>query len=366
MIQEAIAKVAERQDLSEAEMMEVMDLITEGVATSAQIGALLVGLRMKGETVDEISGAAKVMRAKSTRIPLKASPVSVDRDEINCDLETVVDTCGTGGDGTHTFNISTTTAFVVAGAGLKVAKHGNRSVSSLCGSADVVEALGVPLDLTPEQVAACIEQVGIGFLYAPLLHSAMRHVAVPRREIGLRTMFNLLGPLTNPAGASVQVLGVYRKDLTETLARVLGNLGCRSAFVVHGEGSYDEISITGRSKLTRLVDGEIVTTTLEPEDVGLHKASPESIRGGDAQRNAQITLATLDGKRGPCRDVVLMNSAAVFVAAGTAGSLEEGVRMAAESIDQGQARRKLEELKTLGSSFSSQSKSAASQSGGRR
>jgi len=366
MIQQAIAKVAERQDLSESEMMEVMDLITEGVATSAQIGALLVGLRMKGETVEEISGAAKVMRAKSTRIPLKGSSVSVDRDEINCDLETVVDTCGTGGDGTNTFNISTTTAFVVAGAGLKVAKHGNRSVSSMCGSADVVEVLGVPLDLTPEQVAACIEQVGIGFLYAPLLHSAMRHVAVPRREIGLRTMFNLLGPLTNPAGASVQVLGVYRKELTETLARVLGKLGCRSAFVVHGEGSYDEISITGLSTITRLQDGDVATTTLVPEDVGLQRALPETIRGGDAERNAHIALATLDGERGPCRDVVLMNSAAVFVAAGNADGLADGVRMASESIDSGRALRKLQELKALGSRFATQAKSAARQSGGIR
>jgi len=354
MIQEAIGKVAERQDLSESEMMEVMDLITEGSVTPSQLGALLVGLRMKGETVEEIAGAAKVMRAKSTRIPLSRSGHSVDRGEINYDLEIIVDTCGTGGDGTHTFNISTTTAFVVAGGGLKVAKHGNRSVSSLCGSADVVEALGVPLDLTPDQVGACIEQVGIGFLYAPLLHAAMRHVVVPRREIGLRTMFNLLGPLTNPAGACVQVLGVYRKDLTETMAQVLGRLGCRSAFVVHGEGSYDEISITGGSTITRLIDGDIVTTTLLPEDVGLERADPETIQGGDAKRNAEITLGVLNGNPGPCRDVVLMNAAAVFVAAGSADSFREGVRMASESIDSGAALRKLEELKSLGSHFAQQ------------
>jgi anthranilate phosphoribosyltransferase len=358
MIQGAIAKVVERQDLSESEMMEVMDLITEGKVTHSQIGALLVGLRMKGETADEISGAAKVMRAKSTRIPLSGSAVSVDRDEINCDLETIVDTCGTGGDGTNTFNISTTTAFVVAGGGLKVAKHGNRSVSSLCGSADVVEALGVPLDLTPEQVGTCINQVGIGFLYAPLLHSAMRHVIVPRREIGLRTLFNLLGPLTNPAGASVQVLGVYREDLTETMAGALRRLGCRSAFVVYGEGSYDEISITGRSTITRLVDDEIVTSTLAPEDLGLQRADPEAIRGGDATRNAQIALAVLKGEPGACRDVVLMNAAAVFVAAGSADSLERGIRMAEESIDSGRALHKLEQLTALGSRFVSTAQSA--------
>jgi anthranilate phosphoribosyltransferase len=353
MIQQAIGKVVERKDLSEVEMMEVMDLITDGQATASQIGALMIGLRMKGECPAEIAGAARVMRAKSVRIPVGGVPVSVDRDEINLDQETIVDTCGTGGDGTNTFNISTTTAFVAAGAGLKVAKHGNRSVSSRCGSADVVEALGVPLDLTPDEVGACIDRVGIGFLYAPMLHGAMRHVVVPRREIGLRSIFNLLGPLTNPAGASVQVLGVYRKDLTLTIAEVLKRLGCRSAFVVYGEGSYDEMSITGPSCIARLENGEVTSSTLEPEEVGLKRADPREILGGDAQENAEITLNVLKGGDGACRDIVLLNAAAVLVAAGIAETMQQGVEMAADTIDSGRAREKLEELVALGSRFTS-------------
>jgi anthranilate phosphoribosyltransferase len=344
MIQQAIAKVVQREDLSESEMMGVMDQITDGKATPAQIGAFLIGLRMKGVKTDEIVGAARVMRAKSVPIPVGNSKVALDRDEINVEAETVVDTCGTGGDGTKTFNVSTTTAFVVAAAGVKVAKHGNRSVSSQCGSADVVEALGVPLDLTPQQVAHCIDTVGIGFLYAPMLHSAMRHVVGPRREIGLRTIFNILGPLTNPAGASVQVLGVYREDLTETMADALRRLGSKSAFVVYGEGSYDEISITGRTIMTRLHEGEIVTTSLIPEDVGLKRVSPDEIRGGDAGRNASITLEVLGGGRSGRRDMVLMNAGAVLVAAECTKTMQEGVEMAAEVIDSGRAIGKLREL----------------------
>lgn len=343
MIQEAITKLVERQDLSESEMTEVMNEITEGIATHAQIGAFLVALRMKGESVEEIAAAAQVLRSKCTPIPA-GSRVCLDRDEINIDRETIVDTCGTGGDGTRTFNVSTTTAFVVAGGGLKVAKHGNRSVSSRCGSADVVEKLGIPLDLTPAQVAACIDQVGIGFLYAPLLHSAMKHVVAARRQIGLRTIFNILGPLANPAGANVQVLGVYQEHLTETMAHVLGRLGCKSAFVVHGAGCYDEISITGPSKITRLAHGNISTTTLYPEDVGLATAHPDAIVGGDATENAQITLAVLKGEPGPRRDMVLLNAAAAFVAADCATGFPEGVALAAESIDSGRALKKLHNL----------------------
>ncbi len=351
MIQQAIAKAVEREDLSEAEMMDVMEEITAGTTTQAQMGALMIALRMKGEAVEEIAGAAKVMRAKSTAIPVGASDVSLDREEINVDTETIVDTCGTGGDGTHTFNVSTTTAFVAAGAGLRVAKHGNRSVSSLCGSADVVETLGIRLDLTPDEVGACIDQVGIGFLYAPMLHGAMRHVVGPRREIGLRTLFNLLGPLTNPAGATVQVLGVYREELTEKLARVLKRLGCRSAFVVYGQGSYDEISIVGPSRLTRLDDGEIRTSELTPEDVGLKRYHPEEIRGGDAKKNAAITLEVLGGEPGARRDMVLINAAAVLTAAGKARTLTEGVTMAAEAIDSGRALTKLRRLVEMGQQF---------------
>jgi anthranilate phosphoribosyltransferase len=359
MIQQAIAKVVQREDLSESEMMEVMDEITEGKATQAQIGAFLIGLRMKGVVPDEITGAARVMRSKSVRIPVGTSKVALDRDEINVEGETIVDTCGTGGDGTKTFNVSTTTAFVVAGAGLKVAKHGNRSVSSLCGSADVVEALGVRLDLTPDQVGECIDTVGIGFLYAPMLHSAMRHVVAPRREIGLRTIFNLLGPLTNPAGAGVQVLGVYREDLTETMAQVLHRLGSHAAFVVHGEGSYDEISITGRTKITQLSHGEITTTTIVPEELGLKRGKPEDIRGGDAAQNATITLNVLNGVKGPCRDMVLLNAAAVLVAAERVNFLQEGVEMAAAVIDSGQAVDKLRGLVSLAGRFGDSARRAA-------
>ena len=348
MIQRAIAKAVEKENLSESEMMAVMEQITGGTATQAQMGAFMIALRMKGETVDEIAGAARVMRAKSTPIPLGASDVSLDREDINVDTETIVDTCGTGGDGTHTFNVSTTTAFVVAGAGLRVAKHGNRSVSSLCGSADVVEALGIKLDLSPEEVGSCIDRVGIGFLYAPMLHSAMRHVVGPRREIGLRTMFNLLGPLTNPAGATVQVLGVYREDLTEKLARVLRRLGTRSAFVVYGVGSYDEISIVGPTRMTRLVDEQIHTYTLVPEDVGLTRHRPDDIRGGDAKKNAAITMDVLTGKPGARRDMVLINAAAALVAAGKAETLSDGVAMAADSVDSGRALGKLRLLVQTG------------------
>ncbi|ETR71493.1 MAG: Anthranilate phosphoribosyltransferase [Candidatus Magnetoglobus multicellularis str. Araruama] len=351
-IKEAIAKAVSRENLAEDEMMTVIDQITDGNATPAQIGALLAALRMKGETVDEITGAARVMRKKCIPIPTtKPSQVAIDRDDITLEQETVVDTCGTGGDGTKTFNISTTTAFVVAGAGLKVAKHGNRSVSSLCGSADVIENLGVNLDLTPEQVGQCIQEVGIGFLFAPLLHGAMRYVIGPRREIGMRTIFNVLGPLTNPARASVQVLGVYEKSLTEKLAGVLNKLGAKSAFVVHGEGSYDEISITGTTHVTQLKNKAIRSYKITPESMGMAKANPKDILGGNAQTNASITRNVLSGEKGPCRDIVLLNAAAAFIAAEKANDFREGIDLAARSIDSGAANDKLEKLIHMSSSF---------------
>ncbi len=359
MIQEAIAKVVEGKNLTEEEMTTVMEEMTEGRVTQAQIGAFITALRMKGEVVDEIAAAAKVLRQKSTRIPVKGAKVALDRDEINVDQETIVDTCGTGGDGTSTFNISTTAAFVVAAAGLKVAKHGARSVSSLCGSADVIEELGVNLELTPEQVGQCIDQVGIGFLYAPALHSAMRHVIGPRREIGLRTIFNILGPLANPASATVQALGVYDERLTEPMAQVLGKLGCKSAFVVHGHGSYDEISITGPSKLSRLKEGSVTTMVVTPEDLGVKTADPESIRGGNAKENAQITRSVLQGEKGPRRDITLLNASAALTAAGLVEDLKEGVKVAGESIDSRGAMEKLEGLIELSSSFISDSKAVA-------
>lgn len=359
MIRRAIARVARGNDLSESEMTEVMEHITGGEVTPAQAGALMIALRMKGECPDEIAAAAKVMRAKSVKIPVKPRNGGGRSAASGGKFEVLADTCGTGGDEAKTFNVSTTAAFVVAGAGVKVAKHGNRSVSSLCGSADVVEALGLRLDLGPEQVAQCVEQVGIGFLYAPLLHGAMRHVIGPRREIGLRTIFNLLGPLTNPAEATVQVVGVYREDLTETIARVLDKLGCRSAFVVHGIGRYDEMSITGPTVVARLKDGDITTFTMVPEDVGLKRASKEDILGGDAARNATITLTVLKGERGAPRDMVVLNSAAVLVAARKADNLIDGVLLAQESIDSGRALDKLGQLVELSEDFSRQSAAMA-------
>jgi len=352
-IKDAISKAVSGTHLTEEEMVHVIDQITDGKATPAQIGALLVALRIKGETIDEITGAVRVMRKKCIPIPpYNSSQVSIDRDEINLEHETIVDTCGTGGDGTKTFNISTTTAFVVAGAGLKVAKHGNRSVSSLCGSADVIENLGVNLNLTPEQVGQCIQQVGIGFLFAPLLHGAMRYVIGPRREIGLRTIFNVLGPLTNPASASIQVLGVYEKQLTEKLAGVLKKLGSKSAFVVYGEGSYDEISITGKTYITQLKNDKLESYTISPESVGLKTARAEDILGGDAQANAKITRNVLSGETGPCRDIILLNAAAALIAAEKASGFSDGIELAAKTIDSGAAKEKLDQLIQLSKTFS--------------
>ena len=347
MLKQAIQKVVGRSDLSEKEMEAAMEVIMTGQATPAQIGAFITALRLKGETIEEITGAARVMRQKATRIRVKDNQINIDRDEINLDQETIIDTCGTGGDGTNTFNVSTTTAFVVAGCGLRVAKHGNRSVSSLCGSADVIESLGVNLDVPPAVVEKCLNQVGIGFLYAPALHGAMKHAIGPRREIGIRTIFNILGPLTNPAGANVQVLGVYEKNLTPVLAEVLGKLGSRSAFVVYGEGSLDEISIAGKTQLSELKDGRVDTYTIEPEDFGLPRANLDDIRGGDAQENAGIILSVLKGEPGARRDIVLLNAAAALLAAGRATDFPDGITQAAEAIDSGRALEKLEGMKKI-------------------
>jgi anthranilate phosphoribosyltransferase len=347
MLKTAIQKVVDGKDLGEEEMEAAMEVIMSGQATPAQIGAFITALRLKGETIEEITGAARVMRRKATGIAVDNSMVSMDRDDINLDLETIVDTCGTGGDGTNTFNVSTTTAFVVAGCGLRVAKHGNRSVSSLCGSADVIENLGVNLDVSPTVVEECLSRVGIGFLFAPALHGAMKFAIGPRREIGIRSIFNILGPLTNPAGANVQILGVYDKKLTPVLAEVLRRLGSRSAFVVHGEDSLDEISITGRTFVSELKDGKVSTYTIEPEDFGLTRASIDDIKGGSADENAQIVMRVLKGELGAPRDIVLLNAAAALVAAGSASDFQEGIKQAAESIDSGAALQKLEALKEL-------------------
>ena len=284
------------------------------------------------------------MRSKATKINVNNHLVNIDRDEINIDDETILDIVGTGGDGTRTFNVSTTTAFVAAGGGIKVAKHGNRAVSSICGSADVLENLGVNLDVTSTEVEKCIKEIGIGFLYAPIFHGAMKHVAGPRQEIGIRSIFNLLGPVTNPAGASVQVLGVYEQSLTDKIALVLKRLGTREAFVVCGEGTFDEISICGPTKITHLKDDNVHTFQMTPEEYDLKRAELEDIVGGDAKKNANITRHVLDGGKGPKRDMVLLNASAAFVAAGLCDNFREGIRIAADSIDSGKAQDKLNQL----------------------
>lgn len=337
MIQQAIKKILDNQSLSSNEMADVMNEIMEGCCTPAQIGGLLIGLRMKGESVDEIAGAAKVMREKAVSIP-----VSLDENE------PLVDTCGTGGDGASTFNVSTTTAFVVAGAGIKVAKHGNRSVSSRSGSADVLEALGISLDMSPEQVANAIETIGIGFLFAPSLHPAMKHAIGPRKELGVRTIFNVLGPLTNPAKANVQLLGVFDPELTQVLAEVLGKMGAKRAWVVHGHGGLDELSLTGPNIVAYWNGSEVENLEITPEDYGLEPCSMEDLAGAGPEENAAILLDILKGKKGPKRDMVLLNSGAAIYLAGKADSLKEGVKAASESIDSGAALQKLEELKNYG------------------
>lgn len=333
MIREAIAKLIEGQHLTQAEAAGVMDEIMAGEATPAQIGAFLVALRVKGETVDEIAGCASAMRQRAARVATRHA--------------VVVDTCGTGGDASGTFNISTTAAFVLAGAGLCVAKHGNRAMSSKCGSADVLKALGVNIELSPERVGRCLDEVGIGFLFAPMLHTAMKHAVGPRREIGARTVFNVLGPLTNPAGAKRQLIGVYSPALTETLAEVLLRLGAERALVVHGADGLDEITLTGETKVSELRDGQVRTYRVTPEAFGLRRASPEDLRGGDEQVNAQITLDVLKGAEGPRRDAVLLNAAAAVCAGGLADDIAGGIPIARRSIDSGRALEKLEQLKAM-------------------
>ena len=346
MIKEAIGKVVLRQDLTETEMIEVMNQIMGGEATPAQVGAFLTALRMKGETIEEIAGAARVMRDHATPIRV-GKALDIDREEINLDRETILDTCGTGGSGTKSFNISTTVAFVVSACGVKVAKHGNRSISSACGSADVLEALGVNLNVTPQQVESCINEVGVGFLFAPALHGAMKHAIGPRREIGIRSIFNILGPLTNPAGADRQVLGVYDEKLVEMLAKVLAKLGCRRGFVVHGQDGMDEITLTGPTRIAEINAGQVSLSTIEPEDFGLRRCLLSVLQGGDAEENAAIVREVLGGNEGPKRDIVLLNSAYALVASGIVESVESGLQKARNTIDAGLAKAKLEGLVSL-------------------
>ena len=342
MILDALHRLANhRQSLSRDEAWAVMSEVLSGQCTDAQIAALLVALHMKGETVEEIVGFAEAIRGAATPLELHANSVL---DASGTGRDALVDTCGTGGDTSGTFNISTATAFVVAGAGVRVAKHGNRSVTSKCGSADVMEALGVNINLTPARIAACLEEVGMAFLFAPAMHSAMKHVQAARRELRLRTVFNLLGPLTNPARATCQVVGVYSADLVEKLAEALSMLGLHRALVVHGSDGLDEITISGPSRIGEVREGQVHTYEVTPEEFGLHRAGLEDISGGDAALNAQLIREVLGGKKSARRDVVLLNAAAALVAAGRADHLRDAVPIAAMAIDSGATADKLEAL----------------------
>ncbi|MFQ5902790.1 MAG: anthranilate phosphoribosyltransferase [Candidatus Binatia bacterium] len=329
-IREAIGKLVNQVDLSEVETTSVMNQIMTGGATPLQVASFLTALRMKGETVQEITGAARVMREKAHRVKVRAGRL--------------IDTCGTGGDQKETLNVSTAAAFVVAGAGIAVAKHGNRSVSSRSGSADVLAALGVKIDAPRERVEECLDKIGIGFLFAPLLHEAMKYAVQPRREIGIRTIFNLLGPLTNPAGATHQLIGIYDGELTSSIAHVLKNLGTVRAMVVHGLEGLDEISLCGPTRVSELRNRQVSDYTLSPEELGLKKCRLEELRGGSPEECAAILKGILRGEKGPKRDMVLLNSGAALYVSEAVDSVVQGVRLAAESIDSGKAQEKLEQL----------------------
>jgi anthranilate phosphoribosyltransferase len=342
MILEALHNIANHhQSLSREEARAVMAEVLSGKCTDSQIAALLVALHMKGETVEEIVGFAEAIRAAA--VPLKLREDSAV-DVSGTERDALVDTCGTGGDTSGTFNISTATAFVVAGAGVHVAKHGNRSISSKCGSADVMEALGVNLGLAPERLAACLKEVGIAFLFAPAMHAAMKYVQPARRELKLRTVFNLLGPLTNPAGASAQVVGVYSLDLVEKLGEALSMLGLRRAMVVHGLDGLDEITISAPTRVAEVRGGEVHSYEITPEEFGFKRAPLSEIAGGDAVGNASLIREVLAGKKSAHRDVVLLNAAAALVVAGKANHLQDSVAIAAHSIDSGAAVKKLDAL----------------------
>lgn len=338
MLKPYIAKAIDRQDLSAAEAQEAMEIIMTGKATPAQVGGYLVALRMKGETVAEITGSARAMRSVVNQVPT------------NGNGGVLIDTAGTGGDGAHTINISTAAAFVIAGAGRKVAKHGNRGISSRCGSADVLEALGVNLNLTPQQVGDCIDEVGIGFMFAPKFHPAMKHAIGPRRELAQRTIFNVLGPLTNPAGATHQLIGVFDPELTHPLAEVLSELGSQAAYVVHGHSGLDELSTSGPNRISYLSKGQVTSYEFEARDLGLRPASHDDLRGGAPEENAGMLRAILSGQDdSPRRDVVLLNAAAAL--ATESGDLQSGLEAATYSLESGAAMHKMASLVTASQSY---------------
>jgi len=330
MFRENLNKIIQGKNLGETEMSQMITEIFSGNITDAQIGAFMAALATKGETFEELAGAARAMRRKAVRIQVSA-PI-------------VVDTCGTGGDASQTFNISTITAFVVAGCGVTVAKHGNRSISSKCGSADLLEAMGVKIDINPEIAEEAIQEIGIGFLFAPLYHGAMRHAAKARKEVGIRSIFNMFGPLTNPAGANCQLLGVYAPELTEMFANALRLLGTKKAFVVHGHDGLDEISVCAQTRISELNDGLIRTYDITPDQFFENQADPEDLTGGDPEKNAEITRKIFNGEKGPKRNVVLINASAALVAAEKAKDFEEGISLAKASIDKGAAAEKLDRL----------------------
>lgn len=335
MIREAIKKLAEGEHLNEPEAIGAMTEIMDGEATPAQVAAFITALRMKGETVEEITGFVRVMRNKAVKVRPQAT--------------NLIDTCGTGGDKLDTFNISTTATFVIVGAGATVAKHGNRAASSNCGSADVLEALGASLSLNAEQVAESIDRAGLGFMFAPMMHPAMKHAVGPRKEIGIRTVFNILGPMTNPANAKRQVIGVFSPDFTETMAQVLAGLGTERAMVFHGLAGLDELSTLGETRISELKDGQVTTYTLTPEEVGLNRATPEDLAAGNGGiiDNTRALLGVLDGEKGPKRDITLLNAAAALTVAGIASDLIDGIARAAKSIDSGAAMQALHTFKNV-------------------
>ncbi|MCP4351784.1 MAG: anthranilate phosphoribosyltransferase [Desulfobacterales bacterium] len=344
MIRKSIRKVVMGENLSESEMEKTMEQVIDGKATSSQVGSFVTALRMKGETVDEITGAAKALNSRVLKLRTDNHVLSLDRDDINVEEETIIETCDTEESGTNTFNVSTATIFVVAGGGIKVARHGNRASSKYFGTADVLESLGVKLDISRSDVERCIEEVGIGFLFAPLFQGLMKHVAGIRAEIGIRTLFNMIGPLANPAGAYAHVLGVYEPSLTEKMAQVLNRMGAEQAFVICGKGTFDEISICGPTRISHMKNGEVKAFVVEPEEYGFQRVNRECLQGGNVRSNAQIIRKILEGETGPRRDIVVFNSAAAFVAAGVESDLKDGIKRAEVVIDSGKAKEKLESL----------------------
>ena len=341
MIGESLVRVVNGENLSEHEMEKTMGEVLDGKASPAQVGSFVTALRTKEETVDEIVGAARALETRVQRLNLSNNLLDIGRDDINVESETVLATSDTRKTGTRTFNISTATAFVLASGDVNVVRHGNRSASMYFGAADVLMRLGINLDLSVSDIEKCIGEIGIGFLFTPITSGPMRHVAPIREEIGIRTIFNLIGPLTNPAGASTHVLGVYKPSLTEKMAHVLNRLGAQKAFVVYGEGTRDEVSICGPTHICRLINGEVESSVIEPEAYGFETSDPTAIVGGSAQENAQIIRAILDGDAGPRRNIVVLNAAAGFVATGREESFGEGIKRAEEVIDSGKAREKL-------------------------